>query len=329
MTSHKILILTDLHWTKSSLDITAKDIESIKTKNIVPTKDIFSKIHDYINLIKTHRPDLILFGGDLTGDGSCGHGYHFAFIYLLQYLENCKINSVFIKGNHDDDEYYNKVFDASSKFKFTQEISGKYVEVNGLKLVGLSFEDTHDKARLKEIISVNKKVDIVLAHAELSRRPWLFDFDTKYIITGHYDYKFNYINNKVFLSFFNDYPHINYGIIDVQKQKDLISYFLSSESFKPILINAQKDNKGFSYIPVKETAKLPNVFRERVLYDIVNSDFKSGIEQILNTKTKFKSLNTKLTRAEFTELVKLDVNSSMKISKTMVIDYLGNSLIEK
>ena len=325
----KLLILTDLHWTKSSRDITNKDILTIKKQRIVPNKDRFSKINEYIELINTHRPGLILFGGDLTGDGFCGHGYHFAFIYLLQYLENCKIASVFIKGNHDDDEYYNNVVKASAEFKFTQEISGKYVEVNGLKIVGLSFEDTYYKARLKKIISANKKVDIVLAHAELSRRPWLFDFHTKYIVTGHYDYKFNYINDKVFLSFFNDSPYFNYGVIDIQKQKDMISYFLCSESFKPILINAQKDNKGLSYTPNKEEAKLPNIGRERVLYDIMNSEFKTAIEQILDTKSKFKLSNTKLTKNELSELVKWDVNSSMKISKTMVIDYLGNSIIEK
>lgn len=329
MNSQKILILTDLHWDKASKDITSDEVVLVKTHNIIPDKTSFSKIKDYIQIIKAHCPDLILFGGDVTGDGSCGHGYHYAFICLLQYLENCNINSVFIKGNHDVDEYYNKVIEVCSQFKFSQEISGKYVEINGIKIVGLSFEDTCDKAKVKKLLSIKNTVDIVLAHSELARRLWLFDFDSQYIITGHYDYKFSHVNKKIFLSFFNDSPYLNYGLIDINKHKEIISYFLDSNSFEQILITGERNNDEFAYTSIEKTLIPESVPRGHVLFDIMNPEFKRGVERILKAKSNFYLLNTKLTQSELSEIVTLKVNSSMKFSKTMILDYLGSSLIEK
>lgn len=332
--SQQILILTDLHWTDASRKINSKDILSLKSKNVIPEKEQFLKVKEYVEIIKKHNPTIILFGGDITGDGSCGHGYHFAFFYLLQYLEHHKIKSAFIKGNHDIDLYYNKLLKNTAKLKYTTEISGKSASINGLQILGLSFEDTKIKTRLINQIKKNEKYDIILSHSELTRRPWLFDFDTKYIITGHYDFKFNSINNKIFLSFFNDYPSRNYATINFGNNKELISYYLkpgyttNGPPAPEILVQGQKINDAFSFLKIND--KNSNHFYRKQYYnDILGIEFKAGFEQILNSKKDFKSSSVKLSKVQINNIVVLKVNSFLKISKTLILDYFGAAGVEK
>lgn len=336
MKHKRVLILTDLHWSRFSIKITNKGILSLKERNVISENEKFLKVKEYIEIIDTHKPDIVLFGGDITGDGSCGTGYYFAFAYLLQYLENCKINSVFIQGNHDTDFYYNKLIKKSSEFKYAQEISGKSITIKGLTIIGVSFEDTKNKTRLKELICKNGRYDIVLAHAELARRPWLFDFETRYIITGHYDIKFNYIDKKIFLSFFNDFPDRSYAIIDFEKKKEMISYFLKPGSTTnglpnpEIVIKGERNSKGFSYIEnYSEYVNHKSIFTSYKEHYLFGFEFKTAIESLLKSKIKFKSQLIKLTKSEIDELNKLRVNFFMKISKTMIFDYMGESGIEK
>lgn len=330
-TTRTVLILSDLFWSKSSKEVNLKDLQMIKIKNKIPNTKRFSSINEYVNLISINKPDTILFAGDLTGDGSCGHGFHFAFLCLLQFLENNKINSVFVRGNHDLHEYYSIVEKYCEDLKFTQEISGKLVKVNELKIVGLSYYDTKDKLRLKEIISRNYKVDFVLAHAELFRRSWLFDFDAKFIVTGHYDYKFNNISNKIFLSFFNDGDHLSYSVINIQNETETITYFLHFNSCNSIKISANKKNGEFSFLPIKNEETNPTLLKHHKLFlkDLIGTEFKNGLEFLLNFKFNYSRSNLKLDQNTFKRLTKLEVNFSKKFSKTLIIDYLGKSLIEK
>jgi len=61
----------------------------------------YERIRRYYDIILNEKADLVLFAGDITGDGFCGHGFQNALISLLKLLEEKAIPSLFISGNHD------------------------------------------------------------------------------------------------------------------------------------------------------------------------------------------------------------------------------------
>ncbi|MBA4115545.1 MAG: hypothetical protein H0X71_03735 [Rubrobacter sp.] len=66
-------------------------------------------------------------------------------------------------------------------------------------------------------------MDIVLAHAELARRIWLFKLKTKFVVTGHFDGQLCQIRDKAFLSL-DGFPS-GYAIINYERTVQEVIYF--------------------------------------------------------------------------------------------------------
>lgn len=217
-----ILVLSDLDWGNTTSYLNRDHIDKYKA------------------LILEHNPELILFAGDLIEIKDVGIN---SFCELLVFLEEKKICSAYIWGNHDFQNDIEKFESRISNLTMCHDINGKEIELCGIKILGLSFNDTNSKRVLKKRIKTEKdsKFDIVLAHCENKRRPYLFNFDANLIITGHFDNKLFRFNNSTYLSLPNDsidrvhYSTICYPFeISYQYRKTKISL-----EYKLSLVNAK------------------------------------------------------------------------------------------
>ncbi len=346
----KVLTLSDLCWELKLKKIQKEEVKRFKEKDL--EKKRYLSIKKYFSLIKEEEPDLVLFAGDITGDGSCGHGYQNAMKILLKLLEEYKIQSFFISGNHDELEYYKELIDFSDSLKFSKDISNQFTEFKGIKILGISFDKSKNKTEFKDLIKANdQKVDLVLAHAELKRRIWLFDLNTDFVITGHFDKKITSIEGKIFVSLDNDNSNVSYCTLDfddvtdvevryVLKGEDEIiefaersknlrlnksnNFFTNNGERKEILIEEKKLSimeflqKRSEGEPLEKLIK-ENGNRNDNLKYLRGFDFKEAIERI----RKIKNENKLLSEIEFDNLIKLRINANHQISKSMIIDYTG------
>ncbi|MBK6984914.1 MAG: hypothetical protein IPH32_09215 [Bacteroidetes bacterium] len=161
-------------------------------------------------------------------------------------MEENKITTYYIQGNHDTDESYINLSMQSKKNKYVKDISGELVTYKGLNILGLSFFDTENKTKLREYISKKNKIDILLSHCQNGRRPFLFEFDTKYIITGHFDQQFFTVEKKVFMSFQGSE---SYSVIEINKKNTTIHLYsnkINSEFFgsNPTILKAKLKNEN-------------------------------------------------------------------------------------
>ncbi len=348
----KILTLSDLCWERKLQKIKNEEVKKFKEQDLEKNK--YTGIKKYFLLIREEKPDLVLFAGDITGDGSCGHGYLNAMKILLRILEANKIQSFFISGNHDEVDYFNELIDFSDDLNFSSDISNQFIEFKGIKILGISFNKSKNKTEFKELIRANnQKIDIVLCHTELKRRVWLFDLNTDFVITGHYDKKLTSVEGKIFISLDNDTSNISYctltfddvtnvNIRYILKNKDEMIEF--TESLKKLRLNKPNDyftNNGKQKEISIEEKKLSireilekqqegellekllkeNANRNEDLKYLRGFDFKEAIERI----RKIKNENNLLSDSEFDKLMKLKIDSFYQISNSMIIDYTGKN----
>jgi DNA repair exonuclease SbcCD nuclease subunit len=255
----KILTLSDLEWNIESKEISdidigefpiRKDFSSVENRAYFRSMK-FRSYWRYRSIIEETKPDIVLLAGDITGDGSCGHGFHKALFLLFRYLEYNKITTFFISGNHDEPKYFKYILERTRGLKYVKYIARKVVEYGGIKILGLDYLDTYNKTNLKGFISKNFSLDIVLSHCHLHRRTSLFDFDTKYVITGHWDQNIGQVENTVFISLVNDTPEdVNYLTIEFNKNQELVSYYNFNSIINNIKThNAIKKGKSLDYKP--------------------------------------------------------------------------------
>lgn len=151
--------------------------------------------------IEEINPDLVLFAGDIINDGGNKEEHVEEFVEVLNYLEKRDLPSFTIEGNHDEYSNYGAVEEEISTLEYAEEISEEVVEFNGLKFVGIPFSYT---TRLRNARGIGDdfpgSYDLVLSHAEGSRRIWLSELDAKFIVTGHYAEFVCRVNNQVFVS---------------------------------------------------------------------------------------------------------------------------------
>ena len=82
----KTLALSDFHWNRDSRDIKLSDTQTMTTSEILNHPN-FSKVKFYFEIVTKNSPDLLLLCGDITGDGSCGHGYTSSVTAFLKLVE--------------------------------------------------------------------------------------------------------------------------------------------------------------------------------------------------------------------------------------------------
>ncbi len=298
----KILAFSDIHFPSV---LFKKNKESEKKYFLKENNEL----KNLTTFIKSSKIELVLLAGDVMGD--LGKDVFFgAFSWLVEYLEENEVTTYYIQGNHDIDESYLKLSKSTDNNNYVKDISGKLINYNGLKILGLSFFDTENKTKLKKIISQKNKIDILLCHCQNGRRPFLFEFDTKYIITGHFDRQFYYIENKVFISFQGSE---SYSIIEFKKKSNNINLYENKTNdkffdsnpniWKAVLKNENIVWKSDSNIPIsvfknKKTTSgsdLQTIWKQH--FEVVkyfnsfgySKAFESCIPLLLKIKSDFKA----------------------------------------
>ncbi len=336
----RILLLSDLHWSADAREIEERDVTSFRSRRVFPKEKKFNRLKDYAELILETKPELILFAGDVTGDGSCGRGFHKAFLYLLTAIEMMGIHTLYVQGDHDEQRYINYLENRTSDFNYVHHISGRAVDICGLKILGLSFFHTNHREDLKNFVATTRgEFDILLCHCPLKRRNWLFDLNCNYIVTGHFDHKCSFIRKKLFLSFGNDFSFISYAVLETTNEEFPIQYGLQSfdRSFD-ITFQIRKSEIAYHYEILK-------MFHERDLLDlkkiegrqmlrqlqrqhqfdlkfIQGNEFKQAVEELATLKKQLQSGEQQWRKGMMTKLNRYRVSGRVKVSYSFVVDYL-------
>ncbi len=340
----KALVLSDLYWILDSKKISITDLHDLNKSKRKGYGSRFRSVNKYWSLVQEEQPELVLFAGDLTGDGSCGHGFHFAFLYLLSLLDQAKVQTYFIQGDNDLEKYYDIVKKESENMANVEEIPNKSVRYKNLKILGIPFLTTNHKKALKECLSRCKDMhhDILICHSALRRRTHLFTKKSDLIISGHFDNKFCSIRNSIFLSLSNDSDVINYctllyGTDDISisynflnpRRKRKISY---TESASDLLNGNDKATLIMDRVPIHighfEKLVLPNTDYEKEKNALALSikflrgkNYKAAIEMMYEYQ---KAVN--IESNELKKLMRRFLTSKHKLSKSMLTDFLGSKI---
>ncbi len=338
----KILVLSDLNWHENSKKIDREDILKLHEIQRPGSGDRFLKVLNYWNLVEDENPQLVLFAGDVTGDGSCGHGFHTAFFYLLTLLELASIPAYFIRGDNDLEEYYKQVTSNLGNYK-AKEISGKLVSVGGINIYGLSFQSTNGSELTASLDSLNnERINILLCHCELKRRTTLIDkVNTGLIITGHFDNKICRIGKTDFISLSNDSQVINYATIIYESDEKIgYTYHFTNPRRKlhlryittKALMKVDREQNGRFFVndvPVAiaeyEAMDLPysNYEKEKnalalSIKFLRGQNYSSIIQYMIGLKQ-----GSEIKKKELFNMMKHPITARHSLSRTMLADYLG------
>ena len=335
----KIITFSDLNWSGHLRSITKEEVLNFKTSDL--QKDRYERIARYYQITLEEDANLVLFAGDVTGDGFCGHGFHYAFIILLQLLEEKKIHSLFISGNHDPSEYYNQVKDWIKTFQYVKEISNKCEIVDGIKIQGLNYDCSKSKRALaKTLKNQEQAIDILLAHSQIKRRIRHFDFPCSYIFTGHYDRKLFAHRNKVFIALDNDYEEVSYAVLSKNENaKDSISIkirhtkdhtFGFKEEVNELLQGIRNNMLEINGIPSYDLVKFENASDASLSRDgdhFLYLKYLRGINYANSLDTMYKmkqNIPLDMSDLSLNQIHGLPITASYQISERMIEDYLGN-----
>ena len=164
----------------------------------------------FLRRIEETDPAIVVFAGDAAYDRCSRSGLDETelFLGLLREIAAAGRHSVIVEGNNDDTMgTYGRVRDAAKASPHIHEISGEMEIVQGIRFLGVP---TGKEKSMAE--SARGAVDIVVAHAPLANRVWLFDLPTACILTGHYGMMAVEIAGKAYLS--TDCSPASYAMID-------------------------------------------------------------------------------------------------------------------
>lgn len=284
-----ILCISDIQW-------------ETQDKNILET--LKSEIGD-------KNPSLILFAGDVINDGMNSEEHTGEFIELIEYLEDLEITSFTIEGNHDEYSNYDVVVDRTSELEYAREISGEVAEFDGLQILGIPYSYTHRLGKARQISDgFPESYDIALAHAETSRRTWLFELDAKIIVTGHVAAELCQIHGHVFVSM-GSYPRERAVI---SSDLDELLYQRSSDSF----LTGQDTYETEARIDDGELIWLRDEEPERVaLRGMSDSDYPESFERLISAKNRVQDVDGEEERRIIEELLESGV------PKTHIREYIN------
>lgn len=138
------------------------------------------------------------------------------FYKFLKYAGR-KSKVLVVKGDHDDDFEKDYIVEKINKISGCKEISGKFVEISGLRFLGLGFNETHYLRILKPLIEEFKgKVDVVITHCEQNKIPLVSLLKPKIIIRGHFGFG-KYLVNDIPSVFTMG---VKYTIIEIENKKN-------------------------------------------------------------------------------------------------------------
>lgn len=339
LNTRNLVILSDLNWSANLRHLTADEARSFKEDDLAD--DQFERIRRYYEIIVKEKADLVLFAGDITGDGFCGHGFHYAFISLLTLLERKHIPSVFISGNHDPPAYYDIVKESVSDYQYTKEVSGAMTTILDISILGVNYDCSKSKGALYNLIEkTTNKIDIILAHSQIKRRIRHFDFEAHYIFTGHYDRKLLAHRNTIFVALDNDSEEVSYAVLNKQKglsdevsiniRKNSELTFSYKEDTQRLLAGHRNSMLHINEKPSFDLLKLENASDESLSRDgehYLYLKYLRGINYAGSMDTMYKiASNIPLDTGDLSlnQIHRLPITANYKISEHMMEDYLGN-----
>jgi predicted phosphodiesterase len=212
-----ILCISDIQW-----EFPERNIQEVLKREIVDK-----------------NPSLVLFAGDVINDGMNSEEHTTEFIELLEYLEELEITSFTIEGNHDEYSNYSAVVERCSNLEYAKEISAEVAEFDDLRILGVPYSYTHQLGKARRIgDEFPGNYDIVLAHAESSKRIWLFELDTQLIVTGHFATELCQVDDYVFASM-SSYPSqrvvIKSGLSELLYQRRSASVVDSRDEYESVV----------------------------------------------------------------------------------------------
>jgi len=338
----KILVLSDLYWNSSSKKITNEDLVNFVEAGVPSYSEKFRNVIDYWKVIVNENPDLVLLAGDITGDGSCGHGYHMPFLTLVSLLEKAKTPTLFLRGDNDLDSYYDFASKVVTHYTYVNEVSDQVVKHKGINILGLSFQATRNKGSLKAYINHrDEPIDILFCHSELKRRTHLFESNAPIIITGHFDNKLCCIDNKIFVSLSNDSSIINYCTLNLAEESEVAYHFLDRKNQSRISLReklrdllSKRSNNLITMdgvpLPIEEFEKLPlpksreekdkNALAFAIKF-LRGHNYSNAIELLRSSKVENNYKVKEIAKAR-----KAYITPNHTLSKSMIMDYLGNRM---
>ncbi|WP_226007753.1 metallophosphoesterase family protein [Natrinema salinisoli] len=233
------------------------------------------------NEIDEASPSLVLFGGDVINDGGNENEHVDEFIELLDYLEELGTMSFTIQGNHDEYSDYETIERHIEGLEYAEEISHVVAEFDGLKVLGLPYSSTHSLRTARQLSEeFSGSYDIVLAHAESSRRIWLFELDSRIVITGHYADRLCQVRDQAFVSM-GSYPSdsviINFDRDEVLYRREVESHMASQDRYEA---RVRLDDGELEWLRDEYD---PDVFSSQPLQD---SDYSDRFEALISAKDK-------------------------------------------
>jgi len=332
----KVLFLSDLNWHPHLRSISDTEVLQFRESDL--QNDRYQRISRYISIVDREQPDLVLLAGDITGDGSCGHGFQNALKIFFLLLESRKIPSYFISGNHDPYKNYDDLLAFTNQLSMPEEISNRTVSAHGLNVVGINFDCSASKTKLNQWLAglENTKPDICLAHSEIKRRIRLFESNASVIVTGHYDRKLMPFQNSVFISLDNDWDEVSYSTAVFDNHKLMSASFHIRQNENTTLTLQQKSDVDslnsimtVSGHPALDLYKIES-YPDSALKDDSGENWVylkhlRGVNLRKAYKTLWKTKNEiELDEGdlEFSKVYKLPVTANYKISKSLMNDYL-------
>lgn len=182
--------------------------------------------------------------------------------------------------------------------------------------MGLSFEQTSKITSFKKILDARRKdeLDFVICHCPHTLRLNLFEFNTKYIITGHYDLKVINPNHKTFISLDNDYPCINYASINLDKESaNIIFTVIKKDNIVRHCFSKEID--FFDYLVNDDKRSL---FLQKTIENFI---YNVGLQSAIEFLMKQKKNGVNVTEAEIRKLLQIRVNLSQRISLSFLKGY--------
>lgn len=296
----KILNISDIRFPTILCNENKKFVETyFKKKN--------NELLNLTNLIEQENIDVVLMAGDIMGDVSANY-YSGVLIWLLDYFEQKGIYCYFIAGNHDVDESYSEIVNSLINYKYVKEISGQLIHHKHLKIFGLSYFHTENVTQLKSFISQSEQIDILLCHSQNKRIPFLFDFDTQYIVTGHFDLIFGNVSKQIIIA-------INMGclaIIEMSEKKHFVKYYTP--------------NRFFSFFEKLSESHTCKVNKNNISFSSMqNENYVRDLQILKMIKKEYELLGQS---SDEIKKIYLTRRCLPKISRSTQIQYLGKPLFE-
>lgn len=178
------------------------------------------EIGSFLRAVEETDPVIVVFAGDGAYD-RCSRSKldeMELFIALLREIAAAGRHCVVVEGNNDDTMgTYGRVREAAEANPYIHEITGEVQNVCGIRFLGVPTGKERRMAR-----SAEGPVDIVVAHAPLANRVWLFDLPAACIVTGHYGMMVAEVAGKAYVAL--DCSPASYAVIDREEGWRRIEY---------------------------------------------------------------------------------------------------------